>query len=180
LPAGRAQRDDRLMAAWTRTAASLLTGCGGAARHARPEPWWASYQRPGATQAAIFRGQPGSAGYRCVPVSGHRNVRSGGFLAGPFGFDQQSFAAVYRQGGRRTELKIYWIPLHVARMAGVTVQANLIGGTAVTHTTNRGQIAAAGKAVFYPTAVPIPAPGTWQLTGRAGADRGCFVVTFRA
>lgn len=55
-----------------------------------------------------------------------------------------------------------------------------IASTAVTYTTNRGQVAAGSGAVFYPTAVPIPAPGTWQLTGRAGVNRGCFVVTFRA
>jgi hypothetical protein len=65
-------------------------------------------------------------------------------------------------------------------MTGLIVQAILIGGSTITHTTNRGQIAAGGRAVFYPTAVPIPAPGAWRLTGRAGADRGCFVVTFRA
>jgi hypothetical protein len=172
--------------AGTRTAASLLAAawllaaCGSAATPARPAPWWARYQRPGATQVAAFRGQPGSAGARCVRVGDHRDVRSGGFLAGPFGADQQAFAAAYRQDGRRTELKIYWIPLHVGHMAVLTVQATLSGGTAVTHTTNRGQVAAGGRAVFYPTAVPIPAPGTWRLTGRAGANWGCFVVTFRA
>lgn len=157
----------------------LLAGCGGAARPAHPAPWWARYQRPGATQSAVFRGQPGSAGYACVRVGSHRDVRSGGFLAGPFGADEQDFADVYRRDGRRTELKIYWIPLHVGQMATLTVQATLAGGSTVTHTTNRGQIAAGSKAVFYPSAVPIPAPGTWRLTGRAGTNRGCFLATFR-
>jgi len=60
------------------------------------------------------------------------------------------------------------------------MQAILIGGTAVARTTNRGQIGAIGKAVFYPSAVPVPAPGSWRLTARAGPDRGCFVVTLRA
>jgi hypothetical protein len=41
------------------------------------------------------------------------------------------------------------------------------------------RLPAGGNAVFYPTAVPIPVPGTWRLTGRAGANLGCFVVTFR-
>jgi hypothetical protein len=169
----------RTVAGLAAAAGCLLAACGGAARPARPAQWWARYQHPGATQAALFRGQPGSAGYSCVRVGGHRDVRSGGFLAGPFGFDEQYFAAVYRQYGRRTELKVYWIPLHVGHMTALTVQASLAGGATVTRTTNRGQIAAGGKAVFYPSAVPIPVPGTWRLTARAGANRGCFVVTFR-
>jgi hypothetical protein len=49
-------------------------------------------QPPGATQARAFRGIPGSATYRCVDVGDHRDVRSGGFLAGNFWADEQQFA----------------------------------------------------------------------------------------
>jgi hypothetical protein len=165
-------------------AACLLTACSGAAtgthhRPARPFPWWASVQPPGAVQAGVFRGKPGSAADTCVRVGDHREVRSGGFLAGPFAADRQFFAAAYQQRGQRTEVKLYWVPLHVGHMTGLAVQATLLGGSQLTRAIDQRQVAAGGNFVFYPSAVPIPAPGTWQLTGRAGADRGCFIVTFR-
>jgi hypothetical protein len=71
---------------------------------------------------------PGSSAYRCVRVAAHRDVRSGGFLAGNFGADEQGFAAAYDSSRQRTEVKIYWVPLRVAHMSGLTVQATLLGG----------------------------------------------------
>jgi hypothetical protein len=120
---------------------------------------------------------PGSPAYRCVRAGDHRDVRSGDFLAGSFGADEQAFAAAYRGSQQRTKVKIYWIPLHVGHMPGVVVTATLQHGRTVTRTSST-QIAAGGGALFYPSAVPIPVPGIWKLQARAGRDRGCFIVTF--
>lgn len=135
---------------------------------------------PGATQTGAFRGMPGSSADRCVRVGNHRDVRSGGFLAGNFGADERGFAAAYRQTRRHTAVKIYWIPLHVDHMSELAVQASLLPGHTVTRTYSQTQAAAGGGHVFYPSAVPIPVPGTWQLTAQAGPNKGCFIVTFHA
>jgi hypothetical protein len=59
----------------------LASSACSAATRTRTSPWWAGVQKPGA-------------------------VRSGGFLAGPFGIDEQGFAAAYQQAGRRSEAKM--------------------------------------------------------------------------
>jgi hypothetical protein len=135
---------------------------------------------PGATQTGAFRDLPGSAEYRCVRVGHHRDVRSGGFRAGNFGADEQLFTNTYWQTKRHTQVKIYWIPLHVAHMPELAVRATLLPGRAVTRTYRQSQVAAGGGDVFYPSGVPIPVPGTWELVATAGPNRGCFIVTFRA
>jgi hypothetical protein len=128
-------------------------------------------------QTAAFRGMPGSPAYRCVRVGHQRDVRSGDFLAGSFGADEQAFAAADQGSQQPAKVKIYWIPLHVDHMPGVVVTATLLHGRTVTRAAST-QIAAGGGAVFYPSAVPIPMPGTWKLLARAGRNRGCFIVTF--
>ena len=50
----------------------------------------------------------------------------------------------------------------------------------MTRTYRQSQVAAGGGDVFYPSGVPIPVPGTWELVATAGPNRGCFIVTFRA
>jgi hypothetical protein len=162
-------------------AAALLSGaCAAAAQPAaRPSPWWAAYQEPGALQTAAFRGAPGSAAAnRCVAVGHHRSVRSGGFLAGPFGADQQGYTGEYRDGVRPSAVKIYWFPLHVDHMSVLTVQATLVGGPTVTRTYTL--VGAYGGFVFYSTGVPIPEPGTWKLLAAASQNKGCFIVSFLA
>jgi hypothetical protein len=34
--------------------------------------------------------------------------------------------------------------------------------------------------VFYPSGIPIPVPGTWELVVKAGRNEGCFIATFTA
>jgi hypothetical protein len=157
-------------------AIAAASACSGAA--AKPSPWWASVQRPGAIQTAAFRRVPGSVSYRCVAVGRNRDVRSGGILAGPFGVDEAGFAAFYQQNHQHTEVKIYWVPLNVDHMSELTVQATLLPSRAVRRTARLTSVAAAGHMVFYPSAIPIPVPGTWELVATAGPNRGCFVVTF--
>ncbi len=124
--------------------------------------------------------QAGSSAYRCVRVGHNRDVRSGGFLAGNFEFDEQGFAAAYQQARRHSAVKIYWVPLLVDHMSELTVQATLLSGQRVTRTYHQSQAATGGGVVFYPSAVPIPVPGTWKLVFDAGPNRGCFIVTFPA
>jgi hypothetical protein len=116
---------------------------------------------------------------RCVHVGRRVNVRSGGFAAGPFAFDEQGFGAAYRQSRQHTEIKLYWTPLRVANMPELTVQATLLPGRTVERTVRQRQVAAGTGGVFYPSAVPIPVPGTWELVARAGPNEGCFIATFR-
>jgi hypothetical protein len=160
-------------------AAVLSAACASPAQPAaRPSPWWAAYQRPGALQTAAFRGAPGSAANRCVAVGHHRNARSGEFLAGPFGVDEQGYTAGYRQGVRPSAVKIYWVPLHVDHMSALTVQETLAGGPTITRTYTL--LGATRSFVFYSTGVPIPEPGTWKLLATAGQNKGCFIVSFLA
>jgi hypothetical protein len=161
-------------------AGAALPACSDSAVPAQSSPWWASVRMPGAVQTDAFRRVPGSASYRCVGVGHNRDVRSGGFLAGPFGVDEQLFGGAYQQYGQRNKVKIYWIPLDVGHMSTLTVHATLLTDTSVTRTVELTQVAAEGRDVFYPSAVPIPVPGTWELTASAGPNRGCFIVTFRA
>jgi hypothetical protein len=159
----------------------LATGCltsactGATVPAAPPSPWWATVQPPGATQASVFRAVPGSPADQCVRVGDHRDVRSGGFVAGNFAADEQLFIATQQ----RSAVKIYWIPLHVGHMPELAVQATLLSGHAYAHA-YQNQVAAGGGYVFYPSVVPIPVPGTWKLVARAGSNMGCFIVTFRA
>jgi hypothetical protein len=160
--------------------ACLASACAGATspRHAA-SPWWAQVQPPGAIQTSAFRDVPGSTADQCVRVGYHRNVRSGGFLAGNFAADEQLFTATQQQAQQYTAVKIYWVPLHVGHMPELVVQATLLSGRAHTRAYQR-QIAAGGGKVFYPSAVPIPVPGTWKLVATAGSNKGCFIVTFPA
>lgn len=99
-------------------------------------------------------------------------------MAGPFGPDEQMFASVYQQDREHTEVKIYWVPLHVDHMSELTVQATLLPGRTIARTARLTSVATAGHMVFYPSGIAIPAPGTWELVAIAGANRGCFIVTF--
>lgn len=146
---------------------------------AKPSPWWASVQKPGAVQTDAFRRVPGSPADRCVDVGQRRNVRSGGFVAGNFGANEQDFASYYQQNRRNAGVKIYWIPLHVDHMAELTVQATLLPNRTVVRTTRHDLVGAGGGAVFYSSGIPIPVPGRWELVATAGSNKGCFIATFR-
>jgi hypothetical protein len=87
---------------------------------------------------------------------------------------------MYQQNRQGTEVKIYWVPLHVDHMPELTVQATLLPGRTMTRTVRQGQIAAQPGEVFYPSGIPIPVPGTWELVAKAGRNEGCFIATFTA
>lgn len=161
-------------------AVCVSSACSGAPPPtARPSPWWAGVRPPGAIQTDVFRGLPGSSAYRCVRVAGHRDVRSGGFVAGNFQFARQQFANEYQASQSHTTVKIYWVPLHVDHMSGLAVHETLLSDPTVSRTFEQRDVATTG-AVFYPSGVQIPVPGTWKLVADAGPDRGCFIVIFAA
>ena len=58
------------------------------------------------------------------------------------------------------------------------MHATLLAARSVSRIVELSQVAAEGRDVFYPSAIPIPVPGTWELTASAGPNRGCFIVTF--
>jgi hypothetical protein len=165
-------------------AAAAASACSGSTAVTQLSPWWASVRKPGAVQIDAFRRVPGSSSYRCVRVGRYRDVRSGGFLAGPFGVDEQLFTSGYRQYGQRTAIKVLWVPLDVDHMSALTVHATLLAGRSVSRTVEQSNVAtgqlAGSDVVAYPSVVPIPVPGTWELTSSAGPNRGCFIVTFQA
>jgi hypothetical protein len=158
----------------------LASACSGSGVRAQSSPWWASVQKPGTVQTDAFRRVPGSSSYQCVRVDHHRDVRSASFRAGPFGIDQQLFASFYQQYRKRSEVKIYWVPLRVGHMSRLTVHATLLSARSVSRTVEISQVAAVNDFVFYPSAIPIPVPGTWEFTANAGPNRGCFIATFQA
>lgn len=88
------------------------------------------------------------------------------------------FASFYHPSREHTEVKIYWVPLHVDHMSELTVRATLLPSRTVARTARLSSVATAGHMVFYPSAIPIPVPGTWELVATAGPNRGCFLATF--
>ena len=77
-------------------------------------------------------------------------------------------------------MKIYWVPLHVDHMPELTVQATLLPARTMTRKVRQSQVAANPGEVFYPSGIPIPVPGTWELVAKAGRNQGCFIATFTA
>lgn len=94
--------------------------------------------------------------------------------------DEQGFAAAYQQAGRHAEVKLYWMPLHVDHMSELTVQEIHLPDRTMAPVTRQPYVAASGGHLFYPSAIPIPEPGTWQLVAKAGPNTGCFIATFTA
>jgi hypothetical protein len=69
------------------------------------------------------------------------DVRSGSFRADDFAGDEQQFAAIRRHSARRTEVKIYWIRIHVDHMPELTVHATIVPTRSVTRTVDQDRAA---------------------------------------
>lgn len=125
-------------------------------------------------QTAVFSRVPGKAS-GCVVVSGKRDVRSGGIVGGPFDTVGQTWAKK-QPGQPRRSAHFYWVPLHTAKMPGVTVVATHRGsGTRVEE--HKDSYGDAEQWKFYDTLLTLPKAGTWELRVEAGPDTGCFVMT---
>lgn len=125
-------------------------------------------------QEKVFARIPGSSDDRCVVVGNRRDVRSGGFVAGPFDTARKTFGKG-EPGRPAGTIRVYWVPLHSEPMPGLTVTAELLG-TNVRHTFTQDAVADADQWRFYDTALKLQRPGRWRLTGESGEDRGCFEV----
>lgn len=127
---------------------------------------------PEKRQDDVLRGVDGSAKQACVDVDGLRDVRSGGFAAGPFDTAREEFRDKY---GEKRSVRLYLVPAHAAKMPGVVVQAvERDSGARVR--LRQDDVADAEEFRFYDVVVDLPSGGTWELRATAGPDRGCWVV----
>lgn len=152
---------------------------GGAANGKAPSITTDDRGAPGAPdkkgrQSVVFTRLPGNDTGSCLKVKGQRDVRSGGFVAGPFDDAIASYGKV-RPGFTRNQVRLYWVPMHTKPMSGVTVTATQ-GGKSVTKT--QKSVADAEQWKFYDTILTLPSRGTWRFKATSGQDTGCFVATF--
>lgn len=120
----------------------------------------------GRVQTDVLARLPGSPGKACVAVGTARDVRSGGFGAGPFDDARASAGS--------GDLRLYFIPEHAKSLPGVVVT----GRNAATGETfrQRQRIAAdADQFHFYDLQLPA-STGTWQIRAISGVDSGCWTV----
>lgn len=124
-------------------------------------------------QTDVFERLPGTEKSACVNVDDGRDVRSGGFVGGPFDEASASYGSA-RPGYAPREVRLYWIPLHAASMPKVTITGTGPGGkkAAVKRVTK----ADTEEWRFYDTTIRLPSAGEWKFNVRAGGDSGCFIV----
>ena len=125
-------------------------------------------------QSVVFTRLPGNTSGVCLPVAGRRDVRSGGFVTGPFDDARKSYGKV-RPGFTRDQVRLYFVPLHSKPMNGVTVTATS-GSTTVTKT--QKTVADAEQWKFYDVILTLPKGGSWTIRAEAGQDSGCFRASF--
>ncbi|HZJ06915.1 MAG TPA: hypothetical protein VFD59_15780 [Nocardioidaceae bacterium] len=125
-------------------------------------------------QTVLFGRVPGNASAACVVVGGRRDVKSGGFVGGPFDDARRSYGTM-RPGLERKQVRLYWVPQHAKPMGGVTVTATSAGKRV--RVTQRS-VADAEQWKFYDTVITLPRGGSWRFQVSSGADRGCFVASF--
>ena len=115
---------------------------------------------------------PGGDGSQCRDTDAHRDVRSGGFAAGPFDTVREEHSARY--GDDRT-VRLYLVPEHADEMAGVQVRATSRRGAAPVEVVQE-EYADAEQFRFYDVDLPLAASGVWTIRAVSGPDRGCWVV----
>ena len=125
-------------------------------------------------QTDVFERVPGKKSGACVAVGGERDVKSGGFLGGPFDDARKSYGKK-REGMKRNQVRLYWVPQHSEPMKGVTVTATSGGKTVKVTQRN---VADAEQWKFYDTNITLPNGGSWRFQVSSGVDQGCFVASF--
>lgn len=126
-------------------------------------------------QSDVFERVAGSAGYRCANVGESRDVRSGGFVAGPFDDAVEQYGSSTLQGNSR-EIQLYFVPRHAAKMQDLRLRPTGPEGQPG-RVTRVGQ-GSTGEWRFYDTSIVVPEGGRWTVRVSAGVDRGCFIVNF--
>ena len=133
---------------------------------AMPEPG------PRQQQTEVLDDLDGTAEQSCVDVAGLRDVRSGGFAAGPFDTVREQFEDEYGEG---RQVRLYLVPQHAAEMDGVVVTA-VEQASGAELEVSQDQVADAEEFLFYDVQIDLPRAGTWRVRATAGRDRGCWVV----
>lgn len=127
----------------------------------------------GGGQSTVLERVEGNAKGGCVDVSELRDARSGGFMAGPFD-EARSGWGTAREGFKRDELRLYFVPQRTEPMPGVTVTAT--NGDEVVEVT-QDNVADAEQWKFYDVRLRLPDDGTWTVKATAGRDKGCFTLS---
>jgi hypothetical protein len=131
---------------------------------------------PIAEQSVVLNAMPGSASTSCASVGNNTNFRSGGLASGDWVAARKSFASQFG----KTEvpaMNLYVIPQHSATMTKVVITIAPTGpGTTTSYTSTSAE--QADQYSYYAVSLPIRNPGTYRLSMVAGADKGCFEVTF--
>lgn len=130
------------------------------------------------SQVSVLNSLPGAKTASCVTVGTRSDVRSGPIAMGNFA---EQRAAFHKSKGAydAAQLFFYVIP-QTMNAEKVTVQFTPVSSKGKSQTVTSGQVESAGRWKYYPIHVTNPAPGTWRITATAGAEHGCFVVTFTA
>lgn len=123
-------------------------------------------------QTDVLTRVPGNARGTCEAVGSERDVRSGGFMAGPFDEVRRTWNTE-REGFGRREVRLYFVPKNAKNMPGVVVTARSGGETVRVKQTN---VADAEQWRYYEIRLKLPRPGEWTIRAAAGPDAGCFRV----
>jgi hypothetical protein len=124
----------------------------------------------------VLASVPGSSSSSCESVGTHTDLRSGAIAAGNFAHAR----AQYTQTATSTEapkVDLYVIPQHAAHLSTLTITIDPTGAGATTTLTSKS-VQQADAWSYFAVQLPVPAPGSYQLTMVSGADRGCFLITF--
>lgn len=126
-------------------------------------------------QTAVLGRVEGSKGKACIDTDGGRDLRAGQFVAGPFDEAVAQWDKP-KEGLKKRDVRLYWVPLHSKKMPGITVVAtHSESGEKVT--VSQDDFGDAEQWKYYNVVMNLPQNGTWTLRGTAGEDRGCFKVT---
>lgn len=126
-------------------------------------------------QTDVFERVPGAKKATCVEVSGGRDLRSGGFVGGPFD-DAVASYGTERPGFGKREVRLYFVPRNASSMPDLQVQiAGPGGATGKVRRVTQGDTE---EWKFYDATIQLPQSGRWTFRVSAGPDRGCFVVDF--
>ncbi|MER7073571.1 hypothetical protein [Terrabacter sp. NPDC000476] len=101
------------------------------------------------------------------------DVRSGSLAVGNFA---QARAAVAKGAVNGAEVSFYVVPADGAAMPGVRLKAT--SPTGAVRTVSSTQVEQADTWYYYRVALPVRDRGSWRLEFTAGADTGCYRVTF--
>jgi hypothetical protein len=129
------------------------------------------------SQRTVLNNLPGSAATgTCVAVGSRPDVRSGTMAAGNFVTARKAFTD---QAPTKEQplVSLYMIPGNSKGLTTVTVKLrNVQTGASRSMTSDDRQYAE--DWLYFPVRITIPSKGTWEITANAGANTGCFSVTF--